>query len=57
MTNGGSFSSGNVFSIGTNGSGYQNLLSFSGTTGSGSYGSLTQSGSVLVWDDPKRRFG
>ena len=48
---GGSRGYGNVFSIGTNGSGYQNLLSFSGTGGAHPglqpFGSLTLSGTTL----------
>ena len=44
---GGSSGDGNVFSIGTNGSGYQNLLSFSGTNGDCPDGSLILSGTTL----------
>ncbi len=47
-TNGGY---GNIFSVGTNGDGFKNLLSFSGTTGTAlgayPYGSLTLSGTTL----------
>ncbi len=42
---GGSNNNGNLFIVGTNGSGFQNLLSFSGGTGGNlSYGGLTLSG-------------
>ncbi len=44
---GGSSGDGNVFSVGTNGSGYQNLLSFSGSNGSEPEGSLILSGATL----------
>ena len=44
--NGGSYD-GNVFSVGVNGTNYQNLLSFNGSNGSGPCGSLSVSGSTL----------
>ena len=48
---GGAGGDGNIFSVGTNGTNYQNLLSFTGTGGAasglGSFGSLTLSGSTL----------
>ena len=48
---GGSNRSGNVFSVGVNGSNYQNLLSFTGSSGAAigdmSYGGLTLSGTTL----------
>ncbi len=45
---GGSSGDGSVFSVGTNGSGYQNLFSFTGgTNGKSPYGSLIQSGTTL----------
>jgi uncharacterized repeat protein (TIGR03803 family) len=44
---GGSSGDGNIFSIGIDGSGYQNLLSFSGTNGNNPVGSLTLSGTTL----------
>ena len=43
---GGSSGDGNVFSIGTNGSGYQNLFSFSGTNGVLPRGNLILSGTT-----------
>ena len=45
--NGGTAGDGNIFSVGTNGSGFQNLLSFSGTNGQLPFGSLTLSGTTL----------
>ncbi len=45
--NGGSNGDGTVFSVGTNGSGFQNLFTFSGTNGKYSGGDLTLSGSTL----------
>ncbi len=51
MTHVGGGGFGNVFSVGTDGSGFQNLLSFTGTGGAASgaypYGSLTLSGTTL----------
>jgi uncharacterized repeat protein (TIGR03803 family) len=52
MTYGGGFNAdGNIFSVGVNGTNYQNLLSFTGTGGAASgqfpYGSLTLSGTTL----------
>ena len=44
---GGANGDGNVFSINTDGSGFQNLLSFSGTNGANPIGSLTLCGSSL----------
>ena len=44
---GGTAGDGNIFRINTDGSGFQNLLSFSGTAGNIPVGSLTLSGSTL----------
>jgi autotransporter-associated beta strand protein/uncharacterized repeat protein (TIGR03803 family) len=44
---GGSSGDGNLFSVGINGSGYRNLLNFSGVNGWGPIGSLTLSGTTL----------
>ena len=44
---GGTAGQGNVFSIGMNGTGYQNLLSFNGTNGSQPFGNLTLIGTNL----------
>ncbi len=44
---GGADGLGNIFSINTDGTGFKNLLSFSGTNGSTPHGSLTVSGSTL----------
>jgi uncharacterized repeat protein (TIGR03803 family) len=46
-TMGGAYNSGTVFSIGTDGSGYKDLLDFSGTNGALPQGSLILSGSTL----------
>ena len=47
MTFGYNYGYGNIFSINTDGRGYQNLLSFSGSNGQYPRGSLTVSGSTL----------
>ena len=44
---GGANGNGTIFSINTDGSGFQNLFSFSGTNGDNPHGSLTLSGSTL----------
>jgi uncharacterized repeat protein (TIGR03803 family) len=44
---GGILGRGNIFSINTDGSDYDDLLDFNGTNGGGPYGSLTLSGSTL----------
>ena len=48
---GGTGGRGNIFSVGTDGTSYQNLVSFTGiggiASGSGPYGSLTLSGTTL----------
>ena len=46
-SSGGSNGYGNVFSIGTNGGGFQNLLTFNGVVGADPQGSLTLSGTTL----------
>ena len=48
---GGSSGDGTVFSIGTNGSGFQSLFSFSGTNGAQSFGQLGVERHDLVRDD------
>ena len=44
---GGTSGIGNVFSVKTNGTGFNNLLSFSGTNGEWPFGDVTLSGSTL----------
>jgi uncharacterized repeat protein (TIGR03803 family) len=44
---GGAHNDGTVFSVGTNGTNFQNLLSFTGTSGAFPYGSLTLNGTTL----------
>ena len=44
---GGADSHGNIFSINTDGSGYQNLFCFNGANGAYPYGDLTLDGSTL----------
>ena len=61
-SDGGSNIGGTVFSVGTNGSGFQNLLSFTGTggpTGREPFGGLTLSGTTLygMTSDAAQRFG
>ena len=51
MSNGGSNAKGNIFSVGTIGTNYHNLVSFTGSGGMASglkpYGSLTLAGTTL----------